>query len=459
MHYKKSLLSLLLVSVGLLASGCNSSLGMSFANAKSKANISYKQGDLESAIKHLSDVISASPSDIDSLFKRADSYAELERHKDAIADWGKIIELDPKNTAAIYNRGISHRRSGQPDKAIEDYTSYINMMPSDPDGYVARGIILTAYSRNHSEALIDFQKAVELEPENFSAHLCSGVSYTALERLEKAIKSLSRAIEIKPKDSRAYDYRSSAFALNNQLQNALDDANMALKIDPDNPQYLISRGWIKRKIGNLDGAEEDMLQGAKAKGDLEQYFYLKGREASAQYDLEKAMKLYNKAIEIDPTYVKALNSRGATYMQQENYSLAEKDFTTALLYAEDDFVMYRNRCNTRLNLDKLEDALTDCNKSIQLKPDQMQAYFYRGLLRSEREEHQEAIFDFSKAIEFGGSNPIFYSNRGIAYELSGDIDKACLDWELASQMGDIEAGHWVENQCRAKEVSTSAPTA
>ena len=97
MQYRKSIFSLLLISIGFLATGCNSSLGMSFANAKSKANISYKQGDLESAIKHFSDVINTSPSDIDSLFKRAESYSELERHNDAIADWSRIIEIDPKN--------------------------------------------------------------------------------------------------------------------------------------------------------------------------------------------------------------------------------------------------------------------------------------------------------------------------------------------------------------------------
>ena len=52
--------------------------------------------------------------------------SEIGKHKEAIADHDKAIELDPDNTDAYYNRGNAKSRIDQLEAAIKDYDKAIS---------------------------------------------------------------------------------------------------------------------------------------------------------------------------------------------------------------------------------------------------------------------------------------------------------------------------------------------
>jgi tetratricopeptide (TPR) repeat protein len=78
-----------------------------------------------------------------------------------------------------------------------------------------------------------------------------------------------------------------------------------------------------------------------------------------------------------------------------------------------------------------DNAIAEYSKAIDLNPRLAEAYCNRGLAYYNKGQNDEAISDFNKAIDL---NPKFvqaYYNRGLAYSEKGQHDKAILEFNKA----------------------------
>ena len=71
----------------------------------------------------------------------------------------------------------------------------------------------------------------------------------------------------------------------------------------------------------------------------------------------------------------------------------------------------------------------------------------RGVLVAQSGDNRRALLDYSKSIRLDEGNVTARVNRGLAYEVLGDLQNACLDREKASTLGDSEALTWVHEKC------------
>lgn len=106
-----------------------------------------------------------------------------------------------------------------------------------------------------------------------------------------------------------YAYRGHAHVQMSQLHEALNDYAMAAQIDPSlleatvgKAQVLLLRGDIKTASLEADKAMQLAPQDPGT-------WYLKGSIAHAQFNLEDALKNYDKTLEIDPDYFNARSAR------------------------------------------------------------------------------------------------------------------------------------------------------
>ncbi len=98
-------------------------------------------------------------------FLRALAQVRLANHSEAIADYGRAIELEPGFAAAYYNRGVTHAAHGDPKAALADYGAAIRL------GYTAlhkplfnRGEIFEDQG-DFERAVADFKAAFRLAPD------------------------------------------------------------------------------------------------------------------------------------------------------------------------------------------------------------------------------------------------------------------------------------------------------
>jgi len=118
-------------------------------------------------------------------------------------------------------------------------------------------------------------------------------------------------------------------------------------------------------------------------------------------DYDQAFLELTKAIEKDPTLVRAYVTRGQAYNDKNEFDLAIADFS----------------------------------RIIELKPADPHAYRYRGMAYGNKGQYDLALADYSKAIEIDPTVADAYSGRARAYYYKGQYDKAWKDVYKAQALG------------------------
>ena len=148
----------------------------------------------------------ASPTD--EAIGRASSLEAQGRTDEAIRSWGAIAESaeasEKKALAAkAWIRSAYLLAASSPKDAIEDFSKAIDLDPDNAKAYYNRGTA-RAQLEMHEAALADFDKAIELDPASATVYCNRGAIKAKMKRLREAIPDFSKAIELDPGDATAY---------------------------------------------------------------------------------------------------------------------------------------------------------------------------------------------------------------------------------------------------------------
>ena len=143
-----------------------------------------------------------------------------------------------------------------------------------------------------------------------------------------------------------------------------------------------------------------------------------------------------------------LNTSGNTKMNLKDYYGAINDYSRAIELKPDNvYAYYFNRGNAKKNLKDYYGAINDYSKSIELAPDYPMAYNNRAYAKDQLKDHYGAINDFSKAIELNPDFAMAYNNRGFAKYNLNDIDGACKDVRIAVSLGYVDSQNFIGDVC------------
>ena len=146
----------------------------------------------------------------------------------------KAIELNPRLAPAYEERGLNYYFQGKYNEVIEDYTNYIRLVPNKAEAYKMLG---TAYLKinNHEKAIVNFDRALELEAEIKGVLGYRAEAFRMMGRLDEAIDDSTRAIAMEGNLRTLSDaYRTRAKAYLELSQDVLANADLkrAAEIDP-----------------------------------------------------------------------------------------------------------------------------------------------------------------------------------------------------------------------------------
>jgi hypothetical protein len=105
------------------------------------------------------------PDDEQALANRQNIYLNLIQDSLAFADAEKLIKLYPNNKSGYYTRGAVYNRANQPDKALADLNKCLSLDATIDWGFSYRASILFNSFKRYAEALSDYNKAIELNPQ------------------------------------------------------------------------------------------------------------------------------------------------------------------------------------------------------------------------------------------------------------------------------------------------------
>ena len=189
--------------------------------------------NFDQAIADYTKAIELDPRSWSSYGGRGDAYSMKEDHDRAIADYSKSIENNPSNLVAYLIRGGAYDKSAQYNRAIIDYSTSIATNQGDLRAYRFRG---DDYKRmgDQLRAAADYEAIIRLTNNATSAFSYQNRAWALLnlKRPDEALLNAQKAVELEPNNAMALDVRGRLFEVLGHRNDAISDFERALAINP-----------------------------------------------------------------------------------------------------------------------------------------------------------------------------------------------------------------------------------
>jgi len=96
---------------------------------------------------------------------RQNIYLRLNKDSLALSDANSLIRLEPKNRLGYYTKGAVYQRFNIPDSAILYFDKCLEISPNTDFALNNRGSLLFNYYKKYNEAMADFTKAIQINPQ------------------------------------------------------------------------------------------------------------------------------------------------------------------------------------------------------------------------------------------------------------------------------------------------------
>jgi tetratricopeptide (TPR) repeat protein len=330
--------------------------------------------------------------------KRAAILAESRLLTQAIADISRAIQLDPDNARFRNTRGYFYLTQQDLPRALQDFNDAIGLDNSFAHPHNNRGLVRIAMG-DAPTAVKDFDEALKIDARYVDAYNNRGFALMRQEQYAEAIASFSKAIEIEPKYVNAWNNRAQAHLKAGNPEQAAADLSEAIKLAPRNSGYYLARAEAYTALNR----EQD------AQADKDQAGWLKTLSALTQQALQS------------PRNASHWISRGRHLLKGSDAQAAMADFNRALQVSPDSVDARCGRAAALLQLDKVDEAIADCNTALA----------------------NELI-------------PLAASIRGDAYYKKGDLDRAIEDYGLAKRMDSQVARAYLQRSEQRKAAGDTA---
>ncbi|MBW4651816.1 MAG: tetratricopeptide repeat protein [Kaiparowitsia implicata GSE-PSE-MK54-09C] len=129
-----------------------------------------------------------------------------------------------------------------------------------------------------------------------------------------------------------------------------------------------------------------------------------------------------------------LREKAFTATNQGDFALAETYWTEILKQLPDNPAVWSNRGNARVSQNKLDGAIADYNRAIELSPESPDPYLNRGTAWEGLQHWERAIADYNHVLELDPDDAAAYNNRGNAEAGMGQWEQAIADYQYAADL-------------------------
>lgn len=257
-------------------------------------------------------------------------------------------------------------------------------------------------SENYPRAISNFNKALEYDPDLAAAYYYLGNTYLKVDSLDQALTSLEKAVDLDPAYINAYHSIGSAYLEKGDTLQARQFFDELVQRKGDSCDIQVAYGYVM--ANQLGETEKGIEAFEKAKS------LCPGNRLAYQYEAyalpldrwEEKIENLTKYLELSEgmaTDIEALRYLFGIYFTAELYQEA-KDTVDRVLVADPE------------------------NSDLQLAA---------GAVRERLEEYEEAIEFYNKSIEINPNNENAYLLRALAYKEVGNMTAYANDLERAGR--------------------------
>ncbi len=203
----------------------------------------YEQGKYIEAVNALTEALEAGP-DSDIYFQRGLAFYKLGRLNESLSDMNDAIDIvvsDRDRSRILTLRGLVYKDKKVFTKALEDFNRAIELEPQNATAYHDRGLLYDLKG-DHIKAIADYSEAVVISPQLANAYYDRGLTYQVEEGdIDKAITDYSKVIELDPNHKSAYWNRAVAYYQKGDISRSRSDAMRAKELGATVDEGLIEK--------------------------------------------------------------------------------------------------------------------------------------------------------------------------------------------------------------------------
>ncbi len=248
------------------------------------------------------------------------------------------VQVTDRNYLAYNNLGFFLSGRGNADEAMEDYQKSLEINPNYQDAQNNLGHALAAKGR-YAEAIARYEAALRINPNLVEAHNNLGNALSDTGKLEEAIAHYLKALQIRPDDEDAHNNLGVARAMQGRLEEAAQILGEAVRLKPAD---------------------------ASAHSNL-------GNVLAAQSKFEAAAEQYQISLRLDPANAQARNNLGNVLLERGKLEEAGEQYRMALKLNTNNPEANENLGLTLARQGKREEAMSHFREALRLKPDYPEA--------------------------------------------------------------------------------------
>jgi tetratricopeptide (TPR) repeat protein len=410
-------------------------------------------------------------------FLRGTAYLRHAEWARGCDDFAQVVQLDPANGLGFLRKGEANARLGNQEQAVADFTEAIRLDPNNVAAYNLRGEVLQ-HQGHHDRAIADFTEALRLDPQYTPARNNRGDAHFRRGHYDEAIADYSQAIYLAPRCVRSYLCRSVARIEKGDYERALADFARAVAIEPRNPfagenpeaaqrlraaydRVLADLGRFKRdlrkaaadfadatgldvRLGEIFPAIEPLREreragepgaspfpapAAASRGEENDVADRPGVEVAAGAEPPRSEEADRIARE-QRQRAESHYQRGWIFQQQGDLERAHQEYTEAIAADASCADAYLERGQVYRLANQLDDAVSDFTTAIELGAG-AEAYLRRANTHTEQSHFDLAFADYREALRLDPDLAAAYVNRGLAHAKMGEFEKAAADADRA----------------------------
>jgi tetratricopeptide (TPR) repeat protein len=348
-----------------------------------------------------------SQQDAATLYGKGLSMAALGRLEDAVDCYKQALALDPGLAVAWFSKALAEERIGREQEAALSYERYIALAPSeeqmqieharqrvdqlggggedsfgppeslepiqsaptpqppqqDTAALVDEGRRLAGLGR-HEEALVYYDRALALDPQNAEAWQWHGVCLIALHRLEEAVTSFDRALAINPQDVGAWYTKGVTLFVLRRTEEFVECFDRVSALNPQDGAAWINKGNGLVALGRLEEALACFEKAVALAPRSVESWHQKAFCLAALGRLEEAITSYDEALALDPKVTDA-------WLRQATCLAA---------------------------LGRLEEAIIGYDEALALDPEMADAWFKKASAEEQAGRTRDAVHSYERFL-------------------------------------------------------------
>ena len=212
--------------------------------------------------------------------------------------------------------------------------------------------------------------------------------------------------------------------------------NIAARLGIGKATLEQSRQWCNGSDSTPDqrisGCTALIQSGTETQQSLAAAFYNRGNAHYAKGDYDHAITNYSEAIRLDPNDHSAYDNRGSAYSHKGDLDRAIADYERAMRINPQDIKPIYNRGNLYKKKGDFDRALADYNHVISARSKiRVDLHQPRQHLQGKRRNTILRSPIINEAIGLNQNNAVTFNNRGTAYYLKQNYDRAIADYDQA----------------------------